>query len=57
MNGYSDEELIYEAQREHDKCYNCGYYAKEVGLEGSGEYWCPFCGDGWNIYDEPPEVP
>lgn len=42
-----------DAQPE-DQCYNCGAYGRELG---NGEYCCPICGDTWNIYEPPPDIP
>lgn len=36
------------------RCYNCGCYGDDLG---DGEFECPNCGNTWNIYVEPPQVP
>lgn len=35
-------------------CYNCGCPGRF--MQG-GEYKCPNCGNIWDIYEPPPEVP
>jgi len=36
------------------RCYNCGCYGRDMG---DGEYECENCGNTWNIYTGPPDVP
>jgi hypothetical protein len=49
-----------ESQEHEDwlrgKCYNCGCWALENPW-CSGEFECPCCGDTWNIYEPPPDIP
>ncbi|MHA2265225.1 MAG: hypothetical protein ACXAEN_22755 [Candidatus Thorarchaeota archaeon] len=39
---------------EQGRCYNCGCWANDLA---QGDYECPNCGDAWNIYEPPPEIP
>jgi len=41
---------------ENGRCYNCGYWAR-ADPDHPGEFECENCGDTWNIYEPPPEIP
>jgi hypothetical protein len=61
--GLDPEDYIlmdYEPELEFDldewkrgRCFNCGAWARQVT---DGEFECE-CGDIWNIYEPPPEIP
>jgi transposase len=48
------EEPDWEPDPHPDICMNCGCPGR---LVKDGEYECPNCGDIWDIYEPPPDVP
>lgn len=50
---YEPELDFDEDEWKRGRCFNCGAWARQVA---NGEFECE-CGDIWNIYEPPPEIP
>jgi hypothetical protein len=50
---YEPELDFDEDEWRRGRCFNCGAWATEIA---PGEFECE-CGDIWNIYEEPPDIP
>lgn len=50
---YEPELDFDEDEWKRGRCFNCGAWARQIA---DGEFECE-CGDIWNIYEPPPEIP